>query len=116
MHQQDSEDRDESDLIGSISDNVIQSLDNRDLFDRLERMVWPDGPDGQKVCDHTFRHLQTLMDADNFPERDYREDVFDVMRSRGGFCDCEIMLNVAPNCEFRERYWKQRTAELEAKK
>jgi hypothetical protein len=32
-------------------------------------------------------------------------DVFSVLMSKGGYCDCEILYNVADGSEFARRYW-----------
>jgi hypothetical protein len=102
-------------FIESIAPDVLSSLGKQDFFRRLEERVWPDGPDGRKVCDSTYANALILTAADGYTPED-QDDILDVMRSRGGFCDCEIILNAAPESAIRERHWKRVAAELEEKK
>ena len=99
-------------FIESIAPDALLSLDKRDFFRRLEELVWPDGLNGRKVCDGTFANTLLMTAGVGYTPND-QDDILEVMRARGGFCDCEVMLNVAPDCEVRERHWKSVAAELE---
>ena len=98
-------------FVESIAPDVLACLDRDGFFRKLEQKVWPDGP---KVCDNTFANTLALTAAGGYGSEE-QEDILDVVRSKGGFCDCEVMLNVAPNCEARERHWKKVSAGLEKK-
>ncbi len=48
----------------------------------------------QDVCDNTMRFAtEFLLDSD---ECDDCEEALEWLAERGGFCDCEVLLNVAP--------------------
>jgi Protein of unknown function (DUF2695) len=99
------------DFIESIAPDVLGVLAKSQFFQRLEGLVWPDGPDGRKVCGNAYANTVSLMTADGHSAEDQGE-ILAVMRSLGGFCDCEIMLNAAPECRVREAYWKAEHAKL----
>jgi hypothetical protein len=100
--------------IGSIAPFVLGCLEQRSFFSELEKRVWPEGPDGRRDCDHSLDHTLSILRTYDWQEEDCTE-VLLVMQSRGGCCDCEIMLNVAPDCQARERHWKRKAARLEKK-
>jgi len=102
------ESRDE--FIESIAGDVMGCLTRDRFFERLEKIVWPEGPDGQKVCDHSFAKTLELTAAHGHPSED-QEEIIGVLQSRGGFCDCEVILNAAPTSQARDRYWRKRAAE-----
>ena len=33
-------------------------------------------------------------------------DIFHVLMAQGGFCDCEILYNVAPESRLRQQHWR----------
>ena len=105
---------DADETIESIAPYVLGCLEQRDFFSELEKFVWPGGAEGPRSCDHSYEHTLAILGTYDWPEEDYPE-VLLVMQSRGGFCDCEIMLNVAPACVFREQYWKRAAVEAENK-
>src|ERR1700722_17680506 len=88
-------------FIESITEDVLRVLGGQGFFRKLEERVWPDGPDGRKVCDGSFANAIDIATADGHSLED-QDGIFHVMRSRGGFCDCEISLNAAPESEVRE--------------
>ena len=100
--------------IGSIAPFVLGCLEQRSFFSELEKRVWPEGPDGRRDCDHSLDRTLSILRTYDWPEEDFSE-VLLVMESRGGFCDCEIMLNVASTCAFREKHWKQAAVKAENK-
>jgi Protein of unknown function (DUF2695) len=116
MEQHNAEVESWDEFIESIAPDVLRCLQRRNFFERLEGNVFPEGPGSRGTCDHSYRHLISLMEAEAWPDKDHREDVFDVMRSKGGFCDCEIIYNVAPESQVREHYWKRRASELESQR
>jgi hypothetical protein len=100
--------------IESIAPFVLGCLEQRSFFPELEKRVWPEGPDGRRDCNHSFDHTRAILQTYDWSEDDFTE-VLLVMESQGGFCDCEIMLNVASACAFREEHWKQAAVEAENK-
>jgi hypothetical protein len=43
-------------------------------------------------------------------ERGDLSDIFEVLTSRGGFCDCEILYNAAGDNKLKSEYWRSRAA------
>ena len=37
------------------------------------------------------------------------EEVFDVLRSQGGFCDCEVLYNVSESSRLKATYWRDKS-------
>jgi hypothetical protein len=101
--------------IESIAPFVLGCLEQRSFFSELEKRVWPEGLAGRRDCEHSFDHTLSILRTYDWPEEDYTE-VLLVMQSRGGFCDCEIMLNAAPDSEARARHWKRAATSLEENK
>src|SRR5665213_2483889 len=105
----DADDLYDEDLLGDITPNVMACLKRERFFERLEARVFPDSPDRRSLCDHTFSNAAALL-AEYGHDENAQEDIFAVMRSKGGFCDCEIIWNVAEDSPAREAYWRARAA------
>ena len=103
----DEDDLYDQDLLRDITPGVMSSLKKSRFFTRLEDVVFPNSPKPHTLCDHSFSFSSVLLAEDGHDER-AQEDVFAVMRSLGGFCDCEIIWNVAPDSPAREAYWMAR--------
>jgi Protein of unknown function (DUF2695) len=103
----DDEDLYDEALLSDIAPNIMAVLIRDKFFTRLEARVFPDSPDPRNLCDHSFSNASVLLAEDGHDE-DAQEDVFAVMRSRGGFCDCEIIWNVAEGSPVTENYWRTR--------
>src|SRR5262245_42712848 len=79
-------------------DELIALGMNRGLLEKfLDELS--DELDGGRECDHTARHALAWLrrrglDADA---------IHTVLKSSGGYCDCEIVLNVDPQCLFPDR-------------
>jgi hypothetical protein len=55
---------------------------------------------------------ESILAERGFPAEDL-DDIFDVLRSKGGFCDCEILYNAVEESRLKAEYWKARAKELE---
>jgi len=97
--------------IETIAPDVIAVLTHEKFFASLEDRIFPSATIHPSKCDHTFRQTLELLASFGHDE-EAQNDVLQVMRSRGGFCDCEILLNVAPESAVRTAYWKARAAEM----
>jgi len=101
--------------IESIAPFVLGCLEQRSFFSELEKRVWPEGLAGRRDCEHSFDHTLSILRTYDWPEEDYTE-VLLVMQSRGGFCDCEIMLMQLPILKRGARHWKRAATSLEENK
>ncbi len=97
-------------FISDISPDVMKCLENEDFFRKLEARIFPDVSTDRKTCDGSFSVATEILTSAGH-DKSAIEDVLDVMRSKGGFCDCEIVLNAAPESSVREAYWKRRALE-----
>jgi Protein of unknown function (DUF2695) len=102
-------------FIRDITPDVMKSLEKKGFFDKLEELVFHNGEDGAVNCNHDFTHATSLLIEAGYTEED-RQDIFAVMKSLGGFCDCEILYNALEESLPKERYWKARAAELKQNK
>jgi hypothetical protein len=88
-------DRADSDLIASITPDVMTCL----------RRSQGDGE--RTFCGGDYRIAKTVL-ADTCFDSTELEDIFNVLKSQGGCCDCEILYNVAESSRLKAQYWKSR--------
>ena len=103
-----------AEFIKDITPDVMSVLERQDFFAKLEAQIFPTGTTNLNKCDHSYS-VSIVILSELGHDDSARDDVFDVMRSRGGFCDCEILLNAAPESPTRSAYWKQWAANVEVK-
>jgi hypothetical protein len=56
-------------------------------------------------CKGDYTISEGILRAAKFSDEDII-DVFEVMKSRGGFCDCEILYNAVENSRLKSNYWR----------
>jgi hypothetical protein len=101
-------DRADSDLIASITPDVMKCLRRSQFFERLDDLVCPKTADGERTfCGGDYRIAKTVL-ADTCFDSTELEDIFNVLKSQGGCCDCEILYNVAESSRLKAQYWKSR--------
>ena len=86
-------------------------LQKKNFFVQLEEQVFPTESVDNSNCKHDFSITERLAKELGFDHADI-DDIVDVMRANGGFCDCEIVRNAAPESRVREKYWKAKHAKL----
>ncbi|MGH9822999.1 MAG: DUF2695 domain-containing protein, partial [Blastocatellia bacterium] len=64
------------------------------------------------ACYGDYRTSRPILLANEFSEDDLF-DVFHVLIAQGGFCDCEILYNVAKETRLAGQYWRARAQGLE---
>ena len=91
------------------------------IQEALERFIHPSYPDMEiatldeaftraenpAICWGDFRVAKSILPTKGFFESEYFE-VFSVLMAQGGYCDCEILYNVAESTEYARRYWANR--------
>jgi uncharacterized protein DUF2695 len=102
----------DDDLIPSIALDVMRCLERCGFFEKLDGLLSPDDnsitPQG---CDGTYKLSEPILVAAGF-DRAELDDIFAVLHSKGGCCDCEVLYNVAETSRLKANYWRARAAGL----
>lgn len=100
----------DDDLISSIAPDVMRCLTRSGYFDKLDNVLSPEGNSiASQNCDGTYKLSEPILLASGFAQDDL-EDVFAVLQSKGGCCDCEVLFNVAETSRLKANYWRRRAA------
>ena len=100
----------DDELVSSIAADVMMCLTRSAYFEKLDDLLSPDeSSTAAQTCDGTFKLSGSLLLASGLVRDDF-DDIFAVLQSRGGHCDCEVLFNVAENSRFKAKYWRNRAA------
>jgi hypothetical protein len=98
----------DSDLINSITPDVMTCLRRSLFFERLDDLLFPkEDSHPREVCIGNYELSKRVLEASDFDSDDW-QDIFNVLRAKGGCCDCEILYNVAESSRMKSEYWKSR--------
>jgi Protein of unknown function (DUF2695) len=101
-------------LVNSIGPYVLQKLTTVGFFEKLDDKLCP--PENEAAqpnhCRGKYEISEPLLRALGFDDEE-RNEIFQVLQSKGGFCDCEILYNVVETNRLKATYWKARAAGLE---
>jgi hypothetical protein len=104
--------KEHDELIADIRDDVMVCLQLSGFFEKLDDLLSPiDNSVAAIKCSHTYSISTPLLKALGFPDEDI-EDIFNVVRSEGGCCDCEILYNVSEKNRLKGKYWRGQYDEL----
>jgi len=95
----------DEELVAAITEPIMGILNKTSFFSTLDEVFT--SPENPAVCQGDFRVAKSILPTKGFLESEYF-DVFSVLMSQGGYCDCEILYNVAEGSEFARRYWAKR--------
>jgi len=111
---EDLEDEPDEELIESITPDVIGVLQKTHFFAALDDLFL-DARDADcpVSCSGDFRSAKSILRRCGIDEGDWSE-VFHVLMGRGAFCDCEILLNAAPESRLMGQRWKRISHEADA--
>jgi len=102
----------DEEMVSEITPNVMAILQRADFFKSLDDIFWPTGFYKKKgVCYGDFRTSKEVLLKCGFKQEEY-SDIFHVLMMQGGFCDCEILFNVAEESRLKAQYWKARAKNL----
>ena len=102
--------KDEGDYVASIAPDVLRCLDKCKFFGELDDHLCPGDPSkSREDCRGDFGISEAILGSHGFSEEDLA-DVFEVLRSRGGFCDCEVLYNAFGGNRLKGEYWRARAA------
>jgi hypothetical protein len=97
---------DSDELISSIAPDVMTCVGRCNYFEKLDELLSPeDKSTPSEKCDGSFRLSETILLAAGF-DRDALVDIIAVFQSKGGFCDCEVLYNVAETSRLKANYWR----------
>lgn len=100
------------DLISSITPDVMICLDRAGFFRKLDDVLCPaDGSPAGESCGGDYTLSKSILQAAGFDSSDLG-DVFSVLGSLGGCCDCEILFNVAESSRLKAKYRRSLGREL----
>jgi len=95
----------DNDLIADITPDVMECLERSKFFGKLDDILSPiDGSQPHESCLGNYKLSESILRAAGFDSSDLG-DIFDVLKSKGGFCDCEILYNAAETSRLKAEYW-----------
>jgi Protein of unknown function (DUF2695) len=101
-------------LIDSIAGDVMRVLADRGFFEKLDDRLCPVAELGTaESCEGKYEISDALLRSLGFDEQEL-EEIFQVLESRGGFCDCEILYSVSEANRLKAKYWRARATELDS--
>lgn len=96
----------EQGYVAAITSDVMSVLSGTGLFDALDEVLCPvDESKPAVVCRSDYEVSRRILVGLGFKADDL-EDIFNVLRSRGGCCDCEILYNVIETSRLKSKYWR----------
>ena len=102
------QDEEADEFIASIAPDVIRSLVRSSFFEKLDDLLCPkDHSHPIRTCEGDYELSESVLLALGFNRPDL-EDIFGVLSSRGGCCDCEILYNVAESSRLKSAYWHRK--------
>ena len=105
----------DDELISSIAPDVMTCLGRCSFFEKLDELLSPeDNSSSVEKCDGSFRLSETILVAAGFDRAELKE-IFAVLHSKGGCCDCEVLYNVAETSRLKANYWRGRAGEQTAR-
>jgi hypothetical protein len=94
--------------IADITSDVMKCVSAAGFFEALDDAICPpDGSGPSAICWGDYRTSRPLLLGSGFTEPELF-DVFHVLMAQGGYCDCEILYNVAKESRFAAEYWRAR--------
>ncbi|HET8623735.1 MAG TPA: DUF2695 domain-containing protein [Gemmatimonadales bacterium] len=102
----------DADLIDDITPDVMRCLAGAKIFQALDDVLCPaDGARPRQECHGDYRHARGVLLNRGFREVELF-DVFHVLMAQGGYCDCEILFNVAEVSRLKAEPWRGRGHEI----
>ena len=99
--------------IEEITPYIMGALAECKFFEKLDDLMAPaDATISPKPCNDNFSLSRSVLRecgfSDNKDGYDEFFDIFHVLMDKGGFCDCEILYNAAPESRSRPNYWTKK--------
>jgi hypothetical protein len=103
----------DDEFVASIAPDVMRALTASGFFIALDEIFCPTEKSLLAAVCHghgDYRNSKQLLLSHGFDESDF-SDVLSVLAARGGYCDCEILYNVAESSRLKAKYWKAQARE-----
>jgi len=98
----------DDDLISSITPDVMKCLERCGYFEKLDGLLSPEENSiSSPGCDGAYKLSESILRAAGF-ERVELSEIFAVLQSKGGCCDCEVLYNVVKTSRLKTNYWRTR--------
>jgi|SRR5579863_265381 len=98
-------------FIADITPDVMKCLAEWKFFEELDDRLCPaDQSKSRADCRGNYDISEAILRSSGRDDTDFA-DIFGVLRAQGGFCDCEILYNVAGDNRFKTKYWRTRAAQ-----
>ena len=95
----------DEELVNLIAADVMAVLAAQRFFEFLDDALCPLASNqSAAACDGTHSITTGILIDCGF-DSDAISDVVNVLRSKGGCCDCEVLYNTVPESRLRSRYW-----------
>jgi hypothetical protein len=99
----------DTEFIGSIAPDVMKCLVRDRFFEKLDDLLSPqDESISHQKCSGDYKHSESVLLDSGFQRTDLG-DIFAVLRFKGGYCDCEVLYNVAETSRLKAQYWRSRS-------
>jgi len=94
------------DFISSITPDVMKYLDRLAFFQKLDDLLSPrEDPNLRRACGGDYKLSESVLLKSGVQQADWA-DIFGVLHSKGGCCDCEILYNVSESSRLKATYWR----------
>jgi hypothetical protein len=104
---------DDEQLIQSITPDVMTVLRREHVFELLDDFLCPSSSSLIATrCDGTHKLIRQILLKRHF-DNEAIEDAIAVLQSLGGYCDCEVLYNVATESRLKAAYWKGQPSKFE---
>lgn len=98
--------------MSSIMPDVMACLERSGFFRKLDDLLCPeDNSQPHADCSGDFQLSKSILQAAGFNSSELT-DIFGVLGSQGGGCDCEILYNVTESSRLKADYWRNRARGL----
>jgi Protein of unknown function (DUF2695) len=86
--------------------DVMRYLANCGYFEELDNHLCPsEQAIAPESCHGDYRISLEILQPYGLTEMD-KADIFSVLQAQGGFCDCEVLYNVAETSRLKANYWR----------
>ena len=90
----------------------MKSLVRSGFFESRDDFFCPkEDSQPRQTCRGDYKLSESLLLSLGFWQPDLG-DIFGVLNSKGGCCDCEILYNVAESSRLKAEYWRRRAEGL----
>jgi hypothetical protein len=101
----------DDDTIASITPDVMRCLSKCGFFEELDNYLCPNDTSIEpECCGRNYMVSEPILKSKGFNDADIA-DIFAALKAQGGFCDCEILYNVAENSRLKAKYWRAKVEE-----